>query len=353
MATMLRPIALLAGLVTLAAACSSGGSGGATPAPPAGASGLELTQTCRAPDAGYQIRYPAGWHTNDPAAGGPCRFFHSEPFALPLEAGATGVTISFATLNVPFDRVVPTGGDAAMRVHERTDASVAGRRAARVESTPPGEGPDAGAQRTVHLFVDLGGRTLVGTTRRSRPAGTPEANISVLEEMMATLTVLGAEGTCSAAGLSADLPAQPTLPGPVAETRQALARAAVACDYAALTDLARRGDRPFTYSLEPSGSPGEHWQRIEEQGRGGPMRALVELLRTPVATGSRGTTAQYLWPAAYLHPRWSDVPAADRQALRPLYGDDDFARWQQLGSYGGYRVGIEPSGEWLFFLTRD
>jgi hypothetical protein len=47
------------------------------------------------------------------------------------------------------------------------------------------------------------------------------------------------------------------------------------------------------------------------------------------------------------------VPKADREALRPLYGDEDFAAFQEFGAYLGYRVGITEEGEWIFFVAGD
>lgn len=32
---------------------------------------------------------------------------------------------------------------------------------------------------------------------------------------------------------------------------------------------------------------------------------------------------------------------------------EEIVSWQQFGLYLGYRVGIEPSGEWIFFVAGD
>ena len=40
------------------------------------------------------------------------------------------------------------------------------------------------------------------------------------------------------------------------------------------------------------------------------------------------------------------------EALRLLYGDDDFHRFEEFGSSAGYRVGI-TSGARIFFVAGD
>lgn len=70
-----------------------------------------------------------------------------------------------------------------------------------------------------------------------------------------TTTTAAAGADCSASELDADLVEQPTMPEPVAQTRQRIAEAAVACDYEALESLAEEGDQPFTHSFGDAGDP--------------------------------------------------------------------------------------------------
>jgi hypothetical protein len=65
-----------------------------------------------------------------------------------------------------------------------------------------------------------------------------------------------------------------------------------------------------------------------------------------------GDITYYAWPSAFV-TEWSAVPEADREALRPLYGDEDFAFWAEAGGYMGYRVGITEDGEWVYFIAGD
>lgn len=154
---------------------------------------------------------------------------------------------------------------------------------------------------------------------------------------------------CSASGLSVD--DVPDLPEAVARTRRAIAEAAAECDYDALARLA--ADDGFTHSFGAGGDPAESWRR-EEAGDGEPLRFLVELLDRPHSTveAADGPT-QYVWPSAFAYQSWDAVPDGEREALRPLYDDQDFASFENFGGYIGYRVGIEDDGSWRFFVAGD
>ncbi|HWC10146.1 MAG TPA: hypothetical protein VG455_02895 [Acidimicrobiales bacterium] len=142
------------------------------------------------------------------------------------------------------------------------------------------------------------------------------------------------------------------LPQPVEDTRRAIVRAAVACDYEALADIARRDTTGFSYSFGESGAPAEFWRKAEARGED-VLRTLVEVLRLPFATRTLNETTQYVWPSAYGYERWAEVPPADREALLRVYSGDDLRRFEQFGSYLGHRVGIGEAGEWMFFVAGD
>ena len=159
------------------------------------------------------------------------------------------------------------------------------------------------------------------------------------------------EATCSAARLSQHVAPQ-ELPQPVEATRAAIIRAAIACDYETLTDIADRGTGGFTYSFGASGRPAEFWRGLERDGEP-VLRTLVELLRLPFATRTVSGSVQYVWPSAYAYDDWADVPASDRQALRGIYTADDLEEFARFGSYAGYRVGMTGTGDWQFFIAGD
>jgi hypothetical protein len=158
-------------------------------------------------------------------------------------------------------------------------------------------------------------------------------------------------GTCSGARVVGGLPDQEAGPE-VAATRAALFEAAVSCDWEAIESLASNG---FTWGFGAEAAPAETvalLQRDEVFGHE-PLRHLAEMLERPSGEvpGEEGPIV--VWPSAFGIP-WAEVPSADREALRPLYGDWDFASFEEFGGYLGYRVGIDAAtGTWLFFVAGD
>lgn len=164
-----------------------------------------------------------------------------------------------------------------------------------------------------------------------------------------TLTTSGDEATCSASGFERPGP-QSELPAPVAEKREAILTAALACDIDALAALTGPS---FTASFG-GGDPAEIWTADEEEFDNEPMRALVEILRLAPTTGDDGSGGiAYTWPPAFSYETWEEVPEPDREALRVLYDDDDFEGFTQFGGYVGYRTSITEDGTWTAFVAGD
>ena len=154
--------------------------------------------------------------------------------------------------------------------------------------------------------------------------------------------------TCSAAGLAEPTPQDGVLSEAAKATRVAIARAAIDCDWEALFALARDA---FTASFGGT-RPEELWPTLEANGEA-PLRYLVELLSRPYAPQDVGVSGiLFTWPSAF-QGEWSEVPVADKEALRPVYGDEDFAAFEEFGAYIGYRVGIAEDGTWQFFVAGD
>lgn len=188
--------------------------------------------------------------------------------------------------------------------------------------------------------------------RRSTTTSVDETTTTTTTSTRETSTTV--DERCSASALDPDLTEQPGLPDAVAEARRRIARAAVACDYDALGDLATgNDDGPFTYSFGDSGDPARFWQRQEREGTGEPLRHLVGILDRPYATVEAGGVTRYAWPSAFTYDSWADVPTAERDALRPLYDEDDFEFFEKFGGYIGYRVIIVADGTWTVFVAGD
>ena len=350
-------VALAAALL---AACSDDVGGRDQTATPASTSTTSTTavaapsggyKECVSP-AGYRLEYPATWSTSEPSERFPCRFFHPEPLDLPQRSEATGIAITVQMAPAPFERVVPPSERSqAVEVLSRADTLVAGRPAVRLETRATGGALLPSGVRGVTYYADFGSRTLVASTSEAAAAGTFEGNVAVLDRMMASVRAESRSSTCSAHASTSEPTPQPALPSSVADMRASIVEAATQCDYRELARLAMAGGTTFTYSFGDHGDPAEFWRRLESRDEP-VLSILVELLERPFSTRTVEGTTQYLWPSAYAYERWSDVPKAEREALRPLYSDEDFRRFEQFGSYAGYRVGIVP-GDWIFFVAGD
>ncbi|MCP4965191.1 MAG: hypothetical protein GY926_08135, partial [bacterium] len=92
-----------------------------------------------------------------------------------------------------------------------------------------------------------------------------------------------------------------------------------------------------------------------EEGEGyAPMHSLMQILNMPYGTTEVDGRVLYIWPAAAAHDGgWNTVPEEDKEALRPLYDDDDFAGFESFGAYIGYRTGIYEDGDWSFLVVGD
>lgn len=157
---------------------------------------------------------------------------------------------------------------------------------------------------------------------------------------------------CSAAGLDPDL-AQQDLPPAVEQTRQQLVDAAVACDYEALERLAATSSG-FEYSFGGGDDPAGYWRRREDDGE--PVLAyLVGVLELGHGIIEPGDVPGqvYAWPEVFTF----DDPSRDDFASvvdSGLYDDADVDGWMEIiGGYTGYRVGIDESGTWRFFVAGD
>ncbi len=189
--------------------------------------------------------------------------------------------------------------------------------------------------------------TTIGTLMPSTPTTGPAPAPTVSEPGTTVLTTIP-RASCSAAGLP--LPAeQPGLPEVVAETRMAIAEAAVACDYGALEALAAPD---FVSSFGGGGI--ENIRQWEEDGTYPATALLVELFGTPYAYEDYdGLDRHYYWPSAFVYDSWDEVPPTDLEALRNIYTREELDQTATFGSYALWRIGISETGEWRFFVAGD
>jgi hypothetical protein len=154
---------------------------------------------------------------------------------------------------------------------------------------------------------------------------------------------------CSTSGLRLTLPEQ-DLPAAVADVRQRVFDAAVACDYGTLEQIALEKGEGFTFSYGAESSAADHWRESESsEAEPKPMRALATILTLPF---TRNESGSYAWPTAY-----DESPSdADWQALvdAGLYSAETVEQMKTQGTgYLGYRTAITPDGDWQFFVAGD
>jgi len=156
------------------------------------------------------------------------------------------------------------------------------------------------------------------------------------------------EARCSTAGQRLTLPEQ-GLPLAVAEVRERVFGAAVACDYDALEQIALEKGEGFTFSYGGGTSASAHWRMLEENATEEPMRILATILTLPF---TRNESGSYAWPTAY-----QESPSeADWQALvdAGISTQQEVDSMQAGGSgYLGYRTAITADGDWQFFVAGD
>jgi hypothetical protein len=137
------------------------------------------------------------------------------------------------------------------------------------------------------------------------------------------------------------------LPAPVEAKRIAIVEATESADYEELRPLLAE---PFSYSF---GGPFEggaigFWRYLEREEGVRPMAILADLLRLPY-TLYQGT---YTWPFAF-DKKPTELSPYESGLLEDVGGtklSDDFF---PDGGYYGWRAGIDPDGDWIFFIAGD
>jgi hypothetical protein len=144
------------------------------------------------------------------------------------------------------------------------------------------------------------------------------------------------------------LPHQRELPDPVEQTRIAIARAAAARDFDALARLIPEGGFEYTFGGAVPGGPTAYWRRLEATTDESPLDTLVAVLALPY-TKVRGI---YVWPFAFDRDpkRLTDE---ELELLATFATRRDIEGWREFGGYIGYRAGIEPDGDWVFYVAGD
>jgi hypothetical protein len=141
---------------------------------------------------------------------------------------------------------------------------------------------------------------------------------------------------------------QPELPDPVERTRIAIAQAAAARDYDALARLIPEDGFEYTFGGPVAGGPTAYWRRLEATTDEAPLETLAAVLALPY-TKVRGI---YVWPFAFDRDP-TQLTEEELEHLSTFATPREIQGWRDFGGYIGYRAGIEPDGDWVFYVAGD
>jgi len=150
------------------------------------------------------------------------------------------------------------------------------------------------------------------------------------------------------AGYSDDGTDPRDLTEPVKDKLTRIAEAAALCKASAVAALA---SADITTTFGPGSGPEDiaSWPADDER-----FEIITALFNT-----SHGVTEMedgsrlYVWPAAFAYDSWDEIPDAAMDELLRIYTQEELDQISLLGSYGGWRIGITESGEWIFFVAGD
>jgi hypothetical protein len=274
--------------------------------------------TCTNPIQGFSIDYPAGWHTDHRALELACFDFDPRPFEAPREGEIT------TALQIAIEqRPVDAASEPVKFERVENGMSVYGYR------VPDGE-REFSVYVTNNAGVDFDSwKTIVdkavGTMRFATPG---------------TRTVDGARVP----------PPQAGLPQPVARKRAEIWTAARGGDYAEVASLVDPDGFEYTFGGAVAGGPAAYWRRIDQTTEERPLETLAAILELPHAYERR--SRRYVWPFAFTR-RASTLAPREKARLAEALGEETVKLYEQLGSYLGYRAGIDEQGAWVFYVAGD
>ena len=159
---------------------------------------------------------------------------------------------------------------------------------------------------------------------------------------------------CSTSAVAIDLIAQPNLPDAVGRTRQAIYDAAMDCDIAGLVELTDPDGFNASFG---GGDPATLWADAELRGDPVLLDLVRHLNQAFTEFGDGGDITGYVWPSAFLEleaPDGTGLPAEEWDRLLALYSQAEIREmFDGIGGYVGYRIGIEPDGDWIYFVAGD
>jgi hypothetical protein len=296
---------------------------------------------------GFAVGYPAHWYADEVSEDESCKYFDPDPFEIPPQSDFSGTALEIDPGGDGYATVVDGLVDRRFaRVLARRETTVQGRRAVRIETEATGQGLEDRGVKVTSWVVDRDGAAFLVRTTGFPGKGDYPSRQATLDRAIETLTLFTPTAVPLADGRV--LPRQPDLPAPVERTRIAIARAAAAGDYEALAGLIPEDGFEYTFGGPIEGGPTAYWRRLEASGDEAPLPTLVAVLSLPYTT-MRGI---YVWPFAFdRNPeRLTDE---ELELLSTFATPREIQGWREFGGYIGYRAGIEPDGDWVFYVAGD
>ncbi|WP_292224777.1 hypothetical protein [Mesorhizobium sp.] len=146
-----------------------------------------------------------------------------------------------------------------------------------------------------------------------------------------------------------------TLPEPVKRMHGLIIEACRTGDIEKLRPLIGQGDSMTQLSLgDIDGDPITFLKGLSGDGDGQEILAILEeVLSAGYVHVDTGTPQElYVWPYFFALPL-DKLDARQRVELFKLVTASDYDDMKQFGAYIFYRVGITPTGQWLFFVAGD
>ena len=297
---------------------------------------------------GFAIGHPGRWFMDALAATESCEFLDPKPFRVPPQSDFSGTALKIDPFDESYaDVVAGLVNPRFARVLSREETTVAGWPAVRLETEATGKGLDEEGVKVTSYVLNRNGTSFVVRTTGFPGEDNYAARKETLDRAIKTVRFFTPTGTQLAG--ERVLQEQPELPEAVEEKRIAIARAAAERDYAALARLLPLvGGFEYTFGGAVLGGPTAYWRRLEATTDEAPLDSLVSILALPY-TKVRGI---YVWPFAFdRNPRRLSDDELD--LLSTVATPDEIRAWREFGGYIGWRAGIEPDGDWVFYVAGD
>jgi hypothetical protein len=143
------------------------------------------------------------------------------------------------------------------------------------------------------------------------------------------------------------LEGQEELPVLVQEKRQAIYNAAMEKNYDAIANEALPTIR-YSFGVNEPGKFAEYMKQSENTEKKSAFEIIPILLSLPYTKQDD----MYVWPSVFGKEakNWNDD---DMAMMKMLLTDEQIEGYRSFGSYAYYRLGINETGEWVYYLAGD